>query len=461
MSLFAAGLCLLLVRPVSAQVPLTLQDAVARARQEHPDVRQADARVVQADGRVRESRAGFLPRLEMAEGWQRSDMPVFAFSALLSQRRFSASDFDIDRLNRPDAVTNFRSAVMVEQSLFDATLRAASKTASLQRDMAGLGRDQVRQEIAVATAEAFGHVRLFDAMDAAARAAVEAATEDRRRAGDRRDAGLATDADVLVMTVHLSTMRERQVSAAAELGIARARLNQLMGAPLDAVFVLVGDQASAGRSRWWRGCRARRVCVGGSRGGSVDETAALAARPDVRLAAAGERLAEQEMRAVRTAFLPQVVARAAAEWNGATFTDRAAGWMAGVDVRLNLFRVFADRARLGQARAVVDERRIARAAVEDRARLDVRAASARLAAAEARVELRARPSRRRARVSASSAIATRTGWPMSLPCCARRSRRSTPTRRPFPPTVIAPPIARGSMPPWAGCRRLCSQKRTR
>ena len=387
MSLFAAGLCLLLVRPVSAQVPLTLQDAVARARQEHPDVRQADARVVQADGRVRESRAGFLPRLEMAEGWQRSDMPVFAFSSLLSQRRFSASDFDIDRLNRPDAVTNFRSAVMVEQSLFDATLRAASKAASLQLEMAGLGRDQVRQEIAVATAEAFGHVRLFDAMDAAARAAVEAATEDRRRAGDRRDAGLATDADVLVMTVHLSTMRERQVSAAAELGIARARLNQLMGAPLDAVFVLVGDQASAPAAVGGGAAVPAGSASVAPGGGSVDETAALAARPDVRLAAAGERLAEQEMRAVRTAFLPQVVARAAAEWNGATFTDRAAGWMAGVDVRLNLFRVFADRARLGQARAVVDERRIARAAVEDRARLDVRAASARLAAAEARVEL--------------------------------------------------------------------------
>ena len=61
--------------------------------------------------------------------------------------------------------------------------------------------------------------------------------------------------------------------------------------------------------------------------------------------------------------------------------------MLGAEMRLNLFRGFADRARLAQARATADERRVEREAALDRARLDVRAARASLAAAQARVEL--------------------------------------------------------------------------
>ena len=357
--------------PAAGQAPLTLSEAVARARRQNAEVHQADARVVQASASVAEAQARFWPRVDVAEGWQRSDLPVFAFSSLLSQRRFSAQDFDVVRLNQPDAIDNFRTALLVEQPVFDATTLAARRQAEAGLDMARVQRDRVAEEVVVATVEAFGQIQLLEAMAATARAALDSAGEDLRRAIDRRDAGLATDADVLMVTAYRAAAAARRIQTEADAAIARARLNLLMGEPLDTRFDLLPVDPP--------------VAVADVT--ADDEADALMRRPDVRLAVAAERAAVLDLAAARAPFLPQVIARGGAEWNGATFDDRASGWMLGVDVRLNLFRGFGDRARLARARAVVDERRVARDAAAEAARLDVRAAAAALMAARARVDL--------------------------------------------------------------------------
>ena len=61
----------------------------------------------------------------------------------------------------------------------------------------------------------------------------------------------------------------------------------------------------------------------------------------------------------------------------------------GTEVRLNVFRGFADRARLKGAEAALERRGQERLRLENAARLDVRAAAARLAAAEARRQVAA------------------------------------------------------------------------
>jgi hypothetical protein len=66
-----------------------------------------------------QARAGYWPKVDVAESWQRGNQPVFVFSSLLAQRQFTAADFALGALNHPDALDNFRLSVMVEQSLFD------------------------------------------------------------------------------------------------------------------------------------------------------------------------------------------------------------------------------------------------------------------------------------------------------------------------------------------------------
>jgi outer membrane protein len=302
------------------------------------------------------------------ESWQRSNLPVFAFSSLLSQRRFSERDFDVTRLNHPDPLDNFRSAVSVEQMIFDGTLRPALRAASLGRDTAAQRRRQVEQDLAAAAVDAYGRVLLLDALSGAVHAAVAAADADARRARDRHEVGTATQADVLSIEVHSAAMREREIQTTTEARVARARLNELIGAPLDATFTLDPAPAAAAPESPL----------------ATLEAEALKARPDVSLARIAGESADAAASRARAAFLPQVAFRSGWEWNGATFDTRASGWLVGAEVRLNLFRGLADRARLEQARLARERQDLERVRVENAARVEVRAALARLEAADAR-----------------------------------------------------------------------------
>jgi len=75
------------------------------------------------------------------------------------------------------------------------------------------------------------------------------------------------------------------------------------------------------------------------------------------------------------------------EFNGGTFSDRASAWTIGAVFRWNLFGGFADSARLGEAESGHRARAADRERQETAARVDVRAAAARLEEARARAEV--------------------------------------------------------------------------
>ena len=125
---------LLVALPASAQSPLSLSEAIARAKARNPDAGAAAAAEREAAERVTQVRGGYLPTVEVAESWQRGNNPVFVFSSRLAQRHFTAADFALDALNHPAATDNFRTALSVEQSLFDRTTAANLLAASIGRD---------------------------------------------------------------------------------------------------------------------------------------------------------------------------------------------------------------------------------------------------------------------------------------------------------------------------------------
>src|SRR5687768_17466058 len=224
--------------PAAAQTQLTLTDAIARARAQNPDAGRSAAAEREAAQRVTQARSGYWPRVDVAESWQRGNQPVFVFSSLLGQRQFTAADFALGALNHPDALDNFRSAVTVEQPVLDGVARANVTVACIGHEMASATRQVVDHDLAASVTREYGRVLAAAGARLSADAAVETARADRELAGNRRDAGLTTDADVLQIDVQLSRTREQQIVAASDERIARARLNQLMGAPLGAAFLL-------------------------------------------------------------------------------------------------------------------------------------------------------------------------------------------------------------------------------
>ena len=368
----AAGGWLLLAalsRPAAAQTPLTLPDAMAMAAERAPAARALTSAAREADARVQAARAGYFPRVDVVESAQRGNQPVYVFSSLLSERQFTADRFDIRTLNEPAALTSTQTAFSVEQTLFDGGRTHFSvRMAQADGDLARLDRTRGLTDLRLAAAQAFVQVLQLDATERAVASSVAAAESDLDRARARRDAGLATDADVLAMQVHLADVEQRQTTTRGAVRVARLQLNEVLGVPLDEPFTLVSPTQPAPAS-------------GETEAALVQ--AALQARPERRQAELRVTRAANAAASARAALLPSVSAQGAWTFAGERFGDQRAGWLVGAQVRLNLFSGFADTARLAEARAARERAEADREQQARRIEVDVRAAAARLEAARA------------------------------------------------------------------------------
>jgi outer membrane protein TolC len=351
-----------------AQTPLTLDEAIRRAHADTPDARALASSIDEADARIQRAQSAYWPRIDVTETVQRGNQPVFVFGSLLSQRRFTAANFAIPALNDPDPVTNTRTAVTVDQPIFNAgQTRLGVQSARLEHDVATASRDAARQDLGYRAAQAFVHVLELTATVRATDAAVAAAESDRQRARARRDVGLVTEADVLAVDVHLADMRQRQIAAAGDLTVAHMQLAEAVGLPLTTAIAPMRPVARP---------------MPTEADALVRET--LTRHPTLRQADADVRLAENRRRAARAALLPTVGVQAGWEFNGRTLGAQQASWVVGAELRINAFRGFADLARMSEAGHAHVRATAERERVERRIEVDVRGALVQLTAARAR-----------------------------------------------------------------------------
>lgn len=331
----------------AAQARLSLADAVSAATSRNPGLQAARSQADRAEADVTVARGAWWPRLTASESWQRGDQPVFAFGALLSSRRFTAADFAVSRLNSPDATNLFTTRLTVGQLVFDGgRTTGAVAAATAQRDVAQADSDAALAQIALSVTRTYGQILIGQSQARATDAAVAAATEDSARAERRRDAGTATDADVLAVSVHLAEMRQRRLQVDSGLAVARAQLNHLMGAHIEASFEAIEDL--------------RAPAMTGELAPLFAE--AEAARPELRRAAAQVRATEAVAKQARSVWWPQVFAQAGLEWNGLRAGAQSGSWVIGGEARWMLSLSGADAARLRSASAA---RSAAAAQIED------------------------------------------------------------------------------------------------
>jgi outer membrane protein TolC len=357
---------------VRAQEHLPLEEAIAAVLAGNPDVAAAGAAAQEAAQQMPQARAGFLPRLDFTQSWQRGNQPVFVFGSLLAQRQFAEADFALQQLNTPEPLTNSRSALAVEQPVFDGgRTRAAVRIASLSASAAIAGERQVRNDLQLAATRAYGQVLRAGAGWRAAESAVAAAEENARTAEARRDAGTGTEADVLSMRVHLAEMRARAIDAASGERIARAELNRLMHTTLDREWIL--DEPTT-------------VMQGPPDADAVVERA-LRQRPEIEQAALRSDVSRATQQSARSALLPQLVVQGGYEWNDGQRGGPAGSWIAGANLRVSLFSGGANVARMRQASFAVQRTEAERVRAEAAVRLEVLTALEQLGAARARQDV--------------------------------------------------------------------------
>ena len=367
---FALAASLLAAATASAQSVLTLDEATAPAGAGNRTLEATRSGAREAASRADEARSGFFPRVSVVESWQRGNAPVFVFSSLLSARQFGAQNFAIEALNHPDPLGFFHGAVAVDQVLYDGGRTGSGvDLAASARKLAEAGRDEMALGLTVDVARAYGRVLRGDAEARAAAAAVAAAQEDVTRAERRRDAGTVTDADVLSIRVHLAAMRQRAIQATGEASIARAELNRLRAAAIDADFAVQEPEPpmAAALPAWPE---------------LVAE--AEAQRPELQRGTAAVGMAQAGRRQAKAAWWPQVAAQAAYQYDGTSFDDRASAWVVGGEVRWSFSTGGAAKASVRAATEAEQRARLAHEDARAAVQVDLRTALSRLESATAR-----------------------------------------------------------------------------
>ncbi|HZT28420.1 MAG TPA: TolC family protein [Bryobacteraceae bacterium] len=365
---------ILLAAQVRAQDALSVRDAVRLAVEQNKSIQATVAGSKAAEAQIAAARGGYLPKLNYTESFTRSNNPVFVFSSLLTQHLFTEQNFQVGPLNRPDFLNNFQSQVTVDQVLYDAgQTKHAVRAAELRHDLSGEEDRRTRMEVIAGVVRAYYGAVLSAESLQTAREAVRSAEADLQRASTVRSAGMSTDVDVLSIRVHLAGVKEQEIRRAADLDVARAALNEVLGLPLDAPHKLstplqparMPDTALADLERQ-----------------------AAENRPEARAVELAARLARTEQQAARGSLLPEVGFHGAFEADRQRFVDRGgANWLASFSLRWNLFNGQSDKARIQAAGFSVRRAEAEQERAGSGIRLEVRRAWADLRAAQERIEV--------------------------------------------------------------------------
>jgi outer membrane protein len=371
-----AGTILLVFSAVSAwtEDAMSLKEAVHLALEKNKSLQASSANESAAHSRVAVARAGSLPKVNYSESWARSNNPVFVFSSLLTQHQFTEQNFQIGPLNRPDALNNFQSLVTADHTIYDAgQTKYAVRSAELTKDIASESRRLTEMDVIANVVRAYYGAVLGAEQLKTVSQATRSAEANLRRAESIRSAGMSTDVDVLSIRVHMAAVQEQRIRRSADLEVALAALNEVVGLPLDASHTLTTALARA----------------------SLDDTPlaeleaqALLDRAEARQARLAVTLSETQVSSARGSMLPQVVLRGAFEADRQTFYDKGgSNWLVSVGLRWNVFNGLGDKARIAETKSLLRGSEAGKERADSTIRLQVRRAFADWRAAEQRIEV--------------------------------------------------------------------------
>lgn len=318
--------------------PLTLRQAVELALKQNPALRAAQDQADISHAQVGQARAGWFPRLDVNQSFTRGDNPIYVFGALLTQRQFTAQNFNLSSLNEPSPLDNFQTQVAARVSLFDSgrtyLREAGAKKMSSAADYATA---QARQDLILRVVRAYYGVIVAREDLAAASQALDSAKANERRVRTMTTAGLVVTSDLLSAQVFRAQMQDRQISASNALEVAQLNLGRELGLPPGALPEATGTLGEP------------KPLTGG-----IDQwiKTALAERPALLAARMQEQAANTNRKLAKADFGPQIGLFADFERDSeALGGPSGTNWTAGAKLDWNLFSGGARRSRLAEADA--------------------------------------------------------------------------------------------------------------
>jgi outer membrane protein TolC len=285
----------------------------------------------------------YLPKVEAVEAWTNTNNPTLAFGTLLNQGRFTQADFNTTKLNRPNTVENYRTAIIATQPVYNGGREGIGvRLATIGQAVSAEGLESQRQQVLYTVTKSYYDLVLAKAVLGVARETVQIAEANLKAIQSRYQGGATVKSDVLQAQVRLASHREEVIRADRAVHVAAIALRNAIGLDedVDVIEILTVSEAE---SRLLENAIAQ----------------SLEARPDYRKLAAELDKADAGIDMAKSAYRPAFNLQASYELNNtAPFSSNGSNNYIALGVlSLNLFNGGTDAAHVRKARAEVERAR--------------------------------------------------------------------------------------------------------
>jgi outer membrane protein len=363
---------------VSGLPSLTLEQAVRTGLEKNPRMSASQSQVDASAARINQAVSGLYPRLDFNQSFARTTNPAQAFSIKLNQEQITQQDFDPARLNDPSPTNNFASIFSLSMPLYDAgQIRTGVQQAKLGHESVTLSADRTRQEVITSVVMAYAGALTAQDQLKDIHQALQTAKANDKMIRSRYENGLVVKSDLLRAGVRIAGLEQERLTAQSQVDVAMAVLNAAMGVGMDHVYQLVPLD------------KRRSAPLG-----SLEEwlRKALDNRPDLKQLKSQERIADEEVRKTKMAYLPSLHLVGTYEMDTEDFSHTANNYSVGLLLRFNLFSGFENEwkvnealANLQQVKAVIKQFELGIEVETRRAFLQAQSAFERIKVAEAAV----------------------------------------------------------------------------
>jgi outer membrane protein TolC len=226
----------------------------------------------------------------------------------------------------------------VQQVLFDSwRTKRAVQAARLGSEMATEQERSTESDIVLGVVRTYFGAQLAAENLQVAEESLKSAQADLQRAESLYQAGMTTEADVLSVRVHLSSVEQERIRAEQDAQVALAALDDALGVPLNSRYNLTTPL---------------QALTGSVAPLEEYERRAIDSHPSLRRAELGRELAETQLDLAKTSLWPQIAAHGIFEADRQGFASRGnSNWLAGVSLEWNVWDGSRKQAQISAARS--------------------------------------------------------------------------------------------------------------
>ena len=347
-----------LAQPKALPSPLHLEQAIAFALENNPDLEAAQARIDQAAAAIREARSAFFPHLQARLHYLRSNHPMVSDALLVSQRRLDMTG----DINHPGSIGEYRPEMLLSWSLFEGGRRLMeSKAARLAKEATALDKTAADNDMAASVTTAFYALAEAPKALAVAHQATATVARELELAQSRLDHGTALRSEVLSLQARLEEARQDEISAANAVALANTSLATLLAVDTQTDLVLAQEDVKP-------------LPVPPALPELLIQ--AYSHRPELLAASKNQERWEKTVSAAKGALWPQLDAFAlyGRDSNELGLSNHKDNYMVGMNAKMDIFTGFATSAKIQKARAQLAEAQAKARAVRLKTKKEVREA---------------------------------------------------------------------------------------